>query len=59
MVNYLIPPRLFNLQFNNKVSPRLRIYDAHTNLSARGPASMNLPARSRTLRTYPPVVQHM
>jgi len=35
-----------------------RIYDASTNLSARGPASKNLPARSPTLRTSPPVVQH-
>jgi len=43
----------------NQVSHRLRIYDAHMNLPARGPASTNLPARSPTLRTYPPVVQHM
>ncbi|QCD89407.1 hypothetical protein DEO72_LG4g351 [Vigna unguiculata] len=35
-----------------------RVYDAHTNLPARGPASTNLPARSPALRTYPPVVQH-
>jgi len=34
------------------------VYDAHTNLSAHGPASTNLSARSPTLRTYPPVVQH-
>ena len=29
------------------------------NLPARGPASTNLPTRSPTLRTCPPVVQHM
>jgi len=34
-------------------------HDAHTNLPARGLASTNLLARSPTLRTYPPVVQHM
>jgi len=57
MVKSLIPPRLFNLQFNNKVSHGLKIYDAHTNLPARGSASTNLPARSPTLRTYLLVVQ--
>jgi len=31
---------------------------ASTNLPAHGPTSMNLPARSHTLRTSPPVVQH-
>ena len=59
MVTSLIPPRLLNLQFNNKVIHGLRIHDAPTNLPARGPASTNLPARSPTLRTYPFVVQHM
>ena len=59
MVRSLIPPRLLNLQFNNKVSHGLRIHDAHTNLPARGPASTNLPARSPNLRTCLPVVQHM
>ncbi|QCD99248.1 hypothetical protein DEO72_LG7g529 [Vigna unguiculata] len=34
------------------------IYDASTNLSASGPTSTNLPARSPTLRTSSPVVQH-
>ncbi|QCD89892.1 hypothetical protein DEO72_LG4g844 [Vigna unguiculata] len=43
----------------NKVSHGLRIPDAYTNLPASGPASTNLPARSPTLRTYPPVVQHI
>jgi len=32
------------------------IYDAHTNLLARGPASTNLHARSPALRTSPLVV---
>ena len=36
----------------------LRIYDASTNLPTRGPAFTNLLARSPTLRTSPPVVQH-
>ena len=59
MVTSLIPPRLLNFQFNNKVSHGLRIHDAHTNLPACGPASTNLPARSPTLWTCPPIVQHM
>jgi len=59
MVTSLTLPRLFNLQLNNKVSHVLRIHDAHTNLPVRGPASTNLSARSPTLWTYPPVVQHM
>jgi len=59
LVTFSTLQRLFNLQHNNKVSHGLRIYDAHTNLSARGHASTNLPARSPTLRTCPPVVQHM
>ncbi|QCE03516.1 hypothetical protein DEO72_LG8g1541 [Vigna unguiculata] len=52
-------PKAVQLLTYNKVSHGLRIPDAHTNLPARGPASTNLPARSPTLRTYPPVVQHM
>ena len=59
MVKYLILPRLFNLHTNNKVSHGLRIHDAHMNLPARGLASTNLLARTPTLRTYPPIVQHM
>jgi len=59
MVKSSITSRLFHLQFNNKVSHGLRIYDAHTNLPTRGPASTNIPVRSPTLRTCPPVVQHM
>ena len=59
MVTYLIPPEIFNLQFNNKVSHGLRISDAHTNLPAHDHASTNIPARSPTLRTCPPLVQHM
>ncbi|QCD96670.1 hypothetical protein DEO72_LG6g1377 [Vigna unguiculata] len=51
-------PRLFNLNFTQIVSHGLKIYDAHTNLPARGPAFTNLPARSPVLRTYPYVVQH-
>jgi len=34
----------------------LRIYDAPMNLPTRGLASTNLPARSATLQTSPPVV---
>jgi len=59
LVTFSILPRLFKLQHNNKVSHGLRIYDAHTNLLARGHASTNLLACSPTLRTCPPVVQHM
>jgi len=59
MIKYLIPPRLFNHQFNNKISHGHKIYDAHMNMSVCGPASTNLSARSPTLRTCPPVVQHM
>jgi len=47
------------LLIHNKVSHGLRIPDAHTNMLAHGPTSTNLPTRSPTLRTYPPVVQHM
>ncbi|QCD99457.1 hypothetical protein DEO72_LG7g738 [Vigna unguiculata] len=47
---YLNTPRLFNLQFTEIVSHGLRIYDAHTNLPARGPTSTNLLARSPALR---------
>ncbi|QCD89581.1 hypothetical protein DEO72_LG4g527 [Vigna unguiculata] len=50
------------------VSVGFRIYDAHTNLLARGLASTNPPtrspstnllARSPALRIWPPVVRHM
>jgi len=37
---------------------RPRIYHASTNLAVRGPTSTNLRARSPTLRTFLPVVQH-
>ncbi|QCD89215.1 hypothetical protein DEO72_LG4g155 [Vigna unguiculata] len=52
-------PKDFKPSVDNKVSHGLRIHDAHTNLLTRGPASTNLPARSPTLRTCPPVIQHM
>jgi len=59
MVTFSTHPKAFQLLTYNKVSHGLRIPDAHTNLPARGPASTNLPARSHTLQTYAPVVQHM
>jgi len=59
LVTFSTHPKAFQPLTYNKVSHGLRIHDAHTNLPARGPASTNLPAHSPTLRTYPPVVQHM
>ncbi|QCD94110.1 hypothetical protein DEO72_LG5g2189 [Vigna unguiculata] len=47
---HLNTPRLFNLPITQIVSLGLKIYDAHTNLPAHGPAFTNLPARSPTLR---------
>jgi len=43
---------------HNIVSHGLGIYDAQTNLPARGPTSTNLTTRSPTLQTCPHVVQH-
>ncbi|QCD83486.1 hypothetical protein DEO72_LG2g3830 [Vigna unguiculata] len=51
-----LSPRLFSLHNIQLVSLGLTIYDAHTNLLARGPASTNLHARSPALRTSPLVV---
>ena len=53
-----LSPRLFKLHFTQLVSLGLRIYNAHTNLPTRGPASTNLVALSPALWTCPPVVQH-
>jgi len=58
LAKFLVPKGFSTFNSHNKVSHRLRIYDAHTNLSGHGPASTNLPARSPTLRTCPPIVQH-
>ncbi|QCD79008.1 hypothetical protein DEO72_LG1g2645 [Vigna unguiculata] len=41
----------FHPSITQIVNLGIRIYDAHTNLPARGSASMNLPDRSPTLRT--------
>ncbi|QCD97288.1 hypothetical protein DEO72_LG6g1998 [Vigna unguiculata] len=43
-------------KYKRKVSLGFRVYDAHMNLPARGPTSMNLPACSFALRTSPLVV---
>ncbi|QCD84066.1 hypothetical protein DEO72_LG2g4416 [Vigna unguiculata] len=51
-----LSPRFFNLYNTQIVSLGFRVYDAHTNLPACGLASMNLLARSHTLRTSPLVV---
>jgi len=59
MVKSLIPQGIPTFTSHNIVNHGLMIYDAHTNLPAHGPASTNLPICSPTLRTYPPVVQHM
>jgi len=58
LAKFLFSQGFSTFNSHNIVSLGLRVYDAHTNLPARGSASTNLPARSPTLRTYPSVVQH-
>jgi len=58
LAKFLISQGFTTFNSHNIVSLGLRVYDARTNLPVRGPASTNLPARSLTLRTCPPVVQH-
>jgi len=49
-------PKAFQPSQHTNSSLGFRVYDAHTNLSARGPTFTNLPARSPALRTSPLVV---
>jgi len=58
LAKFLIPQGFSTFNSHNKVSHGLRIYDALTNLPVRSPASTNLSARSPTLQTCSPVVQH-
>jgi len=58
LAKFLIPQGFSTFNLHNKIKHRLGIYDAHTNLPARGPAFTNLPTRNPTLRICPPVVQH-
>jgi len=51
-------PKFSNLQVTQIIDHGPKMYDASTNLPARGPTSTNLFVCSPTLRTSSPVVQH-
>ena len=46
-------PRIFNFQFTQIIDHGLKIYDAPTNLPARGSALRNLPTRSPASTNLP------
>jgi len=59
LVKFVVPQGFSTSNSPNKLAMDSGSYDTHTNLPARGPKSTNLPAHSPTLRTCPPVVQHL